>query len=232
MGWKTFKASPTYIKLISYLYRLDDRTKRKFMQHYPKSSKTISRITKPLLNVYQIIFRGASKQIVLKRTGHKTQDFINYAVYKTVGWLDQLDTLIFFRGKPLQTHTCRVRGKGEKVIANCLTANGISYIYEQPLSLGESLIHPDFYLPVYGVYVEFWGMNRDDDHRKMRDRKISLYGQYHVPVITIHPNQLSKAVLSAELSRQLFILTGKTLPGLADKNQTEEGDHQTMTKPA
>ena len=58
-----------------------------------------------------------------------------------------------------------VKSYGELDIANFLTQNGISYVYEQeyPIDTRTSEFgqyHPDFYLPNYDLYIEYFGINR------------------------------------------------------------------------
>ena len=57
-----------------------------------------------------------------------------------------------------------VKSYGELDIANFLTANGIRYIYEQPYEIDTrtseyAQYKPDFYLPEYHVYIEYFGIN-------------------------------------------------------------------------
>lgn len=58
-----------------------------------------------------------------------------------------------------------VKSYGEMDIANFLFQNGIQYIYEMsyPIDTRTSeygQYHPDFYLPEYGIYIEYFGINR------------------------------------------------------------------------
>ena len=58
-----------------------------------------------------------------------------------------------------------VKSYGELDIANFLTQNGITYVYEQeyPIDTRTSEFgqyHPDFYLPNYDLYIEYFGINR------------------------------------------------------------------------
>lgn len=59
-----------------------------------------------------------------------------------------------------------VKSYGEMDIANFLTQNGIRYIYEQPYQLDTrtseySQYCPDFYLPDYNIYIEYFGIDRE-----------------------------------------------------------------------
>lgn len=58
-----------------------------------------------------------------------------------------------------------VKSYGEMDIANFLFQNGIQYIYEMsyPVDTRTSeygQYHPDFYLPDYNIYIEYFGVNR------------------------------------------------------------------------
>lgn len=62
----------------------------------------------------------------------------------------------------------RVKSYGELDIANYLTQNGIVYVYEQayPIDTRTSSFgqyHPDFYLPDFNLYIEYFGINRQGD---------------------------------------------------------------------
>lgn len=61
-----------------------------------------------------------------------------------------------------------VKSYGEMDIANFLTQNGIEYIYEHPYKIdtrteeyGE--YNPDFYLPEYNIYIEYFGINKEGE---------------------------------------------------------------------
>ena len=53
-------------------------------------------------------------------------------------------------------------------IANFLTQNGIQYIYEHPYKVDTRTseygqYNPDFYLPEYDIYIEYFGINKDGE---------------------------------------------------------------------
>lgn len=61
-----------------------------------------------------------------------------------------------------------VKSYGEMDIANFLMQNGIQYIYEQPYKIDTRTseygqYHPDFYLPEYDIYIEYFGINRNGE---------------------------------------------------------------------
>lgn len=61
-----------------------------------------------------------------------------------------------------------VKSYGEMDIANFLTQNGIQYIYEHPYKIDTRTSEygrycPDFYLPEYDIYIEFFGIDRNGE---------------------------------------------------------------------
>ncbi len=53
-------------------------------------------------------------------------------------------------------------------IANFLSTNGIAYVYEQPYEIDTRTseygqYYPDFYLPDYNIYIEYFGINKNGD---------------------------------------------------------------------
>lgn len=61
-----------------------------------------------------------------------------------------------------------VKSYGEMEIANFLTQQGISYKYEAAYPVDTRTeefdqYHPDFYLPDYNIYIEYFGINRNNE---------------------------------------------------------------------
>ena len=155
------------------------------------SGNTLKAMRHKLQRLYQTICQGGSKGLVKHRTGNQLIDIGNLSWYNFWRWLDKLDTLIIFRGKIYQAKVCRVRSKGEKQIANFLTEHGISFKYEPRLKLGKQKIRPDFYLPRYEVYIEFWGpINDDANYQLAACLKQALYRFYRIKVISVYPCNL------------------------------------------
>ena len=86
-----------------------------------------------------------------------------------------------------------VRSYSEKVIADWLCRNGIRYVYEYPAfdRKGSVISRPDFYLPDYGVYVEYWGLaGTEREYDRMIRWKVSQYRRNMVRVISLYPDEL------------------------------------------
>jgi hypothetical protein len=94
-----------------------------------------------------------------------------------------------------------VKSIGEKRIADYFERNNIRYIYEKEareraLFFSYKISNPDFYLPDYDVYVEYWGLVNADDYwtrtnyeRNMK-RKMAIYYQNNIKFISIYPRNL------------------------------------------
>lgn len=121
--------------------------------------------------------------------------------------------LFLIRSKPKQEYgvasvTLRgemVRSIGERRIADYFATNNIRYVYEQevrrrPVLFGNARDYrvsvPDFYLPDYNVYVEYWGLVDAEDswtrtryEQNMR-RKMAIYYRNNIRFISIYPSNL------------------------------------------
>lgn len=67
---------------------------------------------------------------------------------------------------PLTLNGERVKSYGEMDIANFLFKNGIKYEYEKEYEVDtrteeHAQYYPDFYLPDYDIYIEYFGINKD-----------------------------------------------------------------------
>ena len=56
-----------------------------------------------------------------------------------------------------------VQSDGERIIAEFLSANSIAFRYDERIRMIEGMaVRPDFYLPEFDVYIEYWGMDTID----------------------------------------------------------------------
>ena len=86
-----------------------------------------------------------------------------------------------------------VRSNSEKVIADWLFRRGIRYAYEQPIfdPRGRRVGVPDFYLPDYGLYVEYWGLvGTDRGYERRMERKKERYLRNGVRVVSLYQGDL------------------------------------------
>ncbi len=83
-----------------------------------------------------------------------------------------------------------VQSRGEKRIADWLHAHGIDYRYDDKFQIIQGYaIRPDFYLPRYDVYIEYWGLDTTDYKIGML-LKQKLYQQETKRLISLYPRDL------------------------------------------
>ncbi len=114
-----------------------------------------------------------------------------------------------------------VKSKGEKIIADYLTRNQIRYEYEREARGGWFIFSkkiglPDFYLPDYDVYVEYWGMldvenslDRGRYEKSMR-WKMAQYHRYNIKFISLYERNLQN--LDRVFRKKFEDVTGRSLP--------------------
>lgn len=89
-------------------------------------------------------------------------------------------------GKKLRTiDEVAVQSRGEKRIGDFLAAHRIAYDYDQRMVLaGDQTIRPDFYLPEFDIYIEYWGMDTKEYLASM-ERKKFLYRRDRMKLISL-----------------------------------------------
>jgi len=81
-----------------------------------------------------------------------------------------------------------VQSDGERRICEALNAAGIRYRYDERFRILDGYaIRPDFYLPEFDVYVEYWGMDTADYKIGML-KKQQLYQQQGKKLISLYPD--------------------------------------------
>ena len=81
-----------------------------------------------------------------------------------------------------------VQSDGERRIAEILAASTIRYRYDERFRILDGYaIRPDFYLPEYDVYIEYWGMDTADYKIGML-KKQKLYQQQGKKLISLYPD--------------------------------------------
>jgi len=96
-----------------------------------------------------------------------------------------------------------VRSIAEKKITDYFVKNKITYLYEEEARrkvlwvLSMKISYPDFYLPDYNVYVEYWGLV-DADNKRVRNEyirtmkwKMAQYHKANIKFISLYPSDLN-----------------------------------------
>ncbi len=104
-----------------------------------------------------------------------------------------------------------VQSYGEKRIAEFLEAEKIEYVYDERYRIsGADMIRPDFYLPEFDVYIEYYGMDTPE-YNENRRRKHVLYQRAAKKLISV--SFLDDAdligILKAKLSRYIRFADGR-----------------------
>ena len=140
-----------------------------------------------------------------------------------LSWLRDLFRTREDYGTPSVTLTGQpVRSKGERVIADYFTRNNIAYQYETEAMTDDWFIfkarisRPDFYLPQYNLFVEYWGLvdsldrgTKDSYIRSMR-WKMAQYHKNNIKFVSIYPKNLSS--LDYHFRRKFREVMGYDLP--------------------
>jgi len=89
------------------------------------------------------------------------------------------------------------KSEGEGQIAHFLEGNSIRYEYEPGVLVNAEgdrprIWYPDFYLPEFGVYIEYYGMVGEPDYDRGVKVKESVYSRNSMDVIPVYPWMLSK----------------------------------------
>ncbi|MCF6267385.1 MAG: hypothetical protein L3J57_12690 [Desulfuromusa sp.] len=85
-----------------------------------------------------------------------------------------------------------VQSHGERLICEALDAEDIRYRYDERFRILDGYaIRPDFYLPEFDVYIEYWGMDTADYKIGML-KKQQLYQQQGKRLISLYPSDKSQ----------------------------------------
>ncbi len=95
-----------------------------------------------------------------------------------------------------------VQSRGERRIADYLAGKRIAYLYDERYRIaGDVRIRPDFYLPEFDLYIEYWGMDTPEYVANMR-KKLFLYQRAGKKLISLSYKDLDQleAILEEKLS--------------------------------
>lgn len=109
-----------------------------------------------------------------------------------------------------------VQSEGEGAIANELASMGVAYRYDNRFRIVKGYaIRPDFYLPEFDVYVEYWGMEGNLDYEIGMLEKKKLYQQAGKRLISLYARDRPRlgVMLREKLRLHARVPSG---PGAAD----------------
>ena len=89
-----------------------------------------------------------------------------------------------------------LKSEGERRIANFLEANSIKYQYEPALLINSDqkprIWYPDFYLPEFSAYIEYFGLVGKQNYDDGIKRKETQYSKAGLAVIPVYPWTLNE----------------------------------------
>lgn len=99
-----------------------------------------------------------------------------------------------------------VQSRGEKLIADFLESEHIAYEYDARYMIaGDTRIRPDFYLPEFDIYIEYFGMNTPEYRDNMLKKRI-LYQRAGKKLVSVSYEDADPvSVLRRKLSRYFRI---------------------------
>ena len=103
------------------------------------------------------------------------------------------------------TDNVAVQSRGEKRIGDWLARNRIEYVYDERYRIAEDVsIRPDFYLPEFDLYIEYWGM-KEQDYLARKSEKKFLYQRAGKKLISLDWRDLDniEEILAVKLSRYI-----------------------------
>ena len=83
-----------------------------------------------------------------------------------------------------------VRSRGEVMIDDFLYKNGIVHAYERKLNIDEPMFC-DFYIPSKKLYVEYWGLEENEQYLERKKKKLELYAKYHFNLIELDNSDIT-----------------------------------------
>ena len=89
------------------------------------------------------------------------------------------------------------KSKGERRIAYFLDVNSIKYQYEPGILVNAAedkprIWYPDFYLPEFGTYIEYYGLAGQKDYDQGIKVKQTAYSKMGMEVVSVYPWMFSE----------------------------------------
>ncbi len=172
-----------------------------------------SGIKKRLDRLDEIVQKGGRMQLAKKKTGNRFLDKLSGWWVDSQRCLIRLDSRHAFKQFPYQAIAFRTRTNAEATVADFLHKRGVKVEYEKELLFPAERKRalPDFYLPGYDVYIEFWGLSgRFKKYDLARAEKEELYRRYGIKYISLEPDDQFR--LKWVLPERFKEATGSKLP--------------------
>ena len=88
------------------------------------------------------------------------------------------------------------KSRGESKIASLLDSYKIPFLYEKETLLEDDfklkIWYPNFYLPDFKVYVEYFGIMNNLGYSAMTDHKIQVFRENKLDLVSVFPEQFNQ----------------------------------------
>ena len=103
---------------------------------------------------------------------------------------------------------------GERKIAEILTKYGIPFKYESPVLVQDDqnkprIWYPDFFLPEYGIYIEYYGLEGDPEYDRGTAKKNATYVRNGIETISVYGTKNGKNLEGDLVDRIYRVLDGR-----------------------
>ncbi len=125
-----------------------------------------------------------------------------------------------------------VQSVGEKRIAEFLEREGIVFVYDARFRIaGDELIRPDFYLPEYDLYIEYFGMDTPDYLARAEKKRI-LYQRAGKRLISLSFRDDSRLLetLREKLSRHFRLTSPERNERAGESPKSERNERERVSE--
>ena len=100
-----------------------------------------------------------------------------------------------------------VRSRAEILIDDFLYKNGIVHAYERRVNIDEEM-YCDFYIPAQKLYLEFWGLEENEQYAERKRRKLELYSKYRLKLIEVNNSDIENLdeILATKLRKHNILV--------------------------
>lgn len=88
------------------------------------------------------------------------------------------------------------KSEGERKIAALLDRRKIPFLYEKETLVEDNfklkIWYPDFYLPNFKVYVEYFGVTGDPAYQAMTEHKLRVFRENNFDLVPVYPEHLAQ----------------------------------------
>lgn len=84
----------------------------------------------------------------------------------------------------------RVRSRAEALIDDYLYRNGIAHAYERRLPGIEEDVLSDFYILKGNVFIEFWGLEENEQYQERKRQKLEIYSREGFNLIEMNDDDI------------------------------------------